>query len=645
MCGIAGFFDRRRPYNRDRLVEVTTAMTESLAHRGPDGQDIWVDPEAGIGFGHRRLAIVDLSPTGKQPMRSASGRYVATYNGEIYNYLELRAELEQAGTSWRGTSDTEVMLAGFEHWGVQSTLARMVGMFAIALWDTKTRDIWLIRDRLGVKPLYYTYSGNCLAFGSELKALRTIPDRRWTLNRSALAGYMRFGYVPAPATIYGEARKLPAGHYMRWQPGKTPTIESYWSARDVAMRGRAQWAHPADARESTDRLEALLKDAVAKRMIADVPLGAFLSGGIDSSLVVALMQAQSAKPVRSFTIGFSESGYDEARHAKAVAAHLGTDHTELYVEPRDALNLIPNLSRWYDEPFSDSSQIPTYLVSEMTRRHVTVALSGDGGDEHFAGYNRYVWAAELWRRIVRTPGPIRALGAAALGAMPRGAFDLAARFLPQRYRPARPAEKAAKLAEILRMTSGDAIYRRLVSQWQEPDAIVCDAHEPNTPLTDATLLSDMPDFVARMQLVDTLTYLPDDILTKVDRATMAVGLEGRAPLLDHRVVEYAWTLPLSLKLRGGEGKWILREILARYVPRNLFERPKMGFGVPIDSWLRGPLRDWADDLLDPKAIAADGLLDPTPIAEAWELHRSGKRDMHYPLWTILMFRDWQRAWG
>jgi asparagine synthase (glutamine-hydrolysing) len=645
MCGIAGLIDRRRPHTSDRLAEITTAMIASLAHRGPDGQDIWVDPEAGVGFGHRRLAIVDLSPTGRQPMRSSGGRYVATYNGEIYNYLELRAELEQAGARWRGTSDTEVMLAGFEHWGVAPTLARMVGMFAIALWDTKTRDVWLIRDRLGVKPLYYAHSGESLAFGSELKALRTLPERNWTLDRDALAGYMRFGYVPAPASIYAEARKLPAGHFMHWRPGAAPSIEPYWSARDAAVRGHAQWSQPVDARESTDRLEALLKDAVAKRMIADVPLGAFLSGGIDSSLVVALMQVQSSKPVRSFTIGFSEDGYDEARHAKAVAAHLGTDHTELYVEPRHALDLVPRLSHWYDEPFSDSSQIPTYLVSEMTRRHVTVALSGDGGDEHFAGYNRYVWAQELWRRIARTPAPLRAFGAAALGAVPRGIFDFTADLLPQRYRPARPAEKAAKLAEILRMKSGDAIYRRLVSQWHEPDALVRSGQEPDGPIWDATLADDMPDFVARMQLVDTLTYLPDDILTKVDRATMAVGLEGRGPLLDHRVVEYAWTLPLSLKLRGGEGKWILREVLARYVPRALFERPKMGFGVPIDSWLRGPLRDWAEDLLDPKAIAADGLLDPAPIAEAWRLHSTGRRDMHYPLWTILMFRDWQRAWG
>ena len=403
------------------------------------------------------------------------------------------------------------------------------------------------------------------------------------------------------------------------------------------MQGRAQWNAPRDEAATLDDLEALLKDAVAKRMVSDVPLGAFLSGGIDSSLVVALMQAQSARPVKTFTIGFGEEGYDEAAHAKAVAAHLGTEHTELYVEPRHALEIVPKLADMYDEPFADSSQIPTFLVSEMTRRHVTVALSGDGGDELFAGYNRYVWAEKLWSWIARIPRPLRRAAAAASERVPRGLSGL----LPV----VRPHEKLAKLAEILRLDGIDPVYRRLVSQWPDPAAIMRSGREPQSPLFDPTLVHDMPDPVARMQLIDTLTYLPDDILAKVDRATMATGLEGREPLLDRRLLEFAWTLSPAFKLRGGSGKWPLRRILERYVPRALFERPKMGFGVPIDAWLRGPLRDWAEDLLDPRTLAADGIFEPAPIRKAWADHLAGTREMHYPLWVVLMFQAWKRRWA
>jgi asparagine synthase (glutamine-hydrolysing) len=637
MCGIAGLLDRRRRLSPDALTRTVRAMTDAIAHRGPDGDGIWTDAEAGIAFGHRRLAIIDLSPLGAQPMESADGRFVITYNGEIYNFAELRADLVASGVRFRGGSDTEVVLEGFVRWGIEATIARCVGMFAVALWDRRTRTLRLIRDRLGVKPLYFAHYDTRLLFGSELKALRAVDEWQPTLDRDALSGYARHGYVGAPHTIYKQAKKLPPGHILEWAEGAEPSIVPYWSARDEARRGRAQWGKPLDETATLDRLEALLKDAVAKRMVSDVPLGAFLSGGIDSSLVVALMQAQSARPVKTFTIGFGEAGYDEAAHAKAVAAHLGTEHTELYVEPRHALEIVPKLADMYDEPFADSSQIPTFLVSEMTRAHVTVALSGDGGDELFAGYNRYVWAETLWSWISRVPGPLRHAAAAAAECVPGGL----ARLLPV----VRPREKLAKLAEILRLDGIDAVYRRLVSQWPDPAALVRGGREPHGPLFDAGLARDFPEPVARMQLIDTLTYLPDDILAKVDRATMAVGLEGREPLLDHRLLEFAWTLPPSVKLRDGEGKWPLRRVLERYVPSALFERPKMGFGVPIDSWLRGPLRDWAEDLLDEKSLAADGLFDPAPVRAAWAAHMSGAREMHYPLWTILMFQAWKRRWA
>lgn len=644
MCGIAGLLDRKTRLGANALEAATRTAIDAIANRGPDGSGVWIDPAQGVGLGHRRLAIIDLSPKGAQPMHSGDARYVITYNGEVFNYLELRAELEAQGVRFRGDSDTEVMLEGFCRWGVIETVSRLIGMFALALWDRQTRTLWLVRDRLGVKPLYYAHADGRLLFGSELKALRACPDWRPQIDIDALAAYMRHGYVPAPRTIYREARKLGAGEILEWRADAAPRTHVYWSAREKAIAGRAAWGAAPDPQEAVERLDTLLRDAVKRRMIADVPLGAFLSGGIDSSTVVAMMQAQSARPVKTFSIGFDEEGYDEARHAKAVAAHLSTDHSELYVTSAHALDVVPRLAEMYDEPFADSSQIPTFLVAEATRRHVTVALSGDGGDENFAGYNRYQLGESIWRRLGAVPGPLRRMAAAALEAPGAAVFDAVNSLLPRGRRVSRPAEKAAKLAEVLRLRDFDAVYRRLVSQWPDPAALVLQGREPHGPLWDDTLAADMPETVARMQLLDTITYLPDDILTKVDRATMAVALEGRVPLLDHRVVEFAWTLPPELKIRGGESKWILRRVLEKYVPRALFERPKMGFGVPIDAWLRGPLRDWAEDLLDPKQIAADGLLDPAPIAAAWSAHLSGARDLHYPLWVVLMLRAWQRRW-
>jgi len=645
MCGIAGILDRRQRLTQSALAAAVKAMTGAIAHRGPDGDGVWTDAESGIGLGQRRLAIIDLSAAGAQPMASACGRYVAVYNGEIYNYAELRADLEKAGVAFRGHSDTEVVLEGFVRWGVEATIARCIGMFAWALWDRKTRVFRLIRDRLGVKPLYYAFDGSRLLFGSELKALRAAPDWRPTIDRTALAAYARRGYVPAPQTIYAEAKKLPPGQILEWREGAAPILSEYWSARDAARRGRAAWGTAIDERETLQRLEALLEDAVEKRLVSDVPLGAFLSGGIDSSLVVALMQKRSTAKAKTFTIGFDETGYDEAKHAKAVAAHLGTDHTELYVTPEHALGVVPRLADMYDEPFADSSQIPTFLVAEMTRKHVTVALSGDGGDELFAGYNRYIWAEKLWSHLAPIPAPLRGLAASILGGVPAGAANFLAGLMPRNQRPVRPQEKLAKFAEILRLDGIDAVYRRLISQWPEPAKLVAGATDELGPLADPALAAEMPEPVARMQLIDSLTYLPDDILAKVDRATMATSLEGREPLLDHRLFEFAWTLPPSLKLRQGVGKWPLREILKRHVPAELFERPKMGFGVPIDSWLRGPLRDWAEDLLDAKRLAEDGLFEPAPVRAAWAQHLAGTRENHYPLWTILMAQAWKRRWA
>ncbi len=643
MCGISGILDRRQRYGTQELAAHLRRMNKTIAHRGPDGDGIWTDTVAGIALGHRRLAIVDLSPTGVQPMHSADGRWVVTYNGEIFNFGDLRTELARAGVQFRGTSDTEVMLEGFARWGVRETLMRLVGMFAIALWDRKERTLWLVRDRLGVKPLYYACDGTRLVFGSELKALRAAPGFAPSIDRDALVAYFRHANVPGAATIYRESRKLLPGTLLVWREGSEPSTEIYWSARTAAERGRAHWNAPVDRDGAVETLDALLRDAVARRMVADVPLGAFLSGGIDSSTVVALMQAQSSRPVRTFTIGYDRTDYDEARHAAAVAAHLGTDHTELRVDPSLARDVIPLLPEMYDEPFADASQIPTYLVARMTRAHVTVALSGDGGDEVFAGYNRHVWASRL-ERLVRLPHGLRRFAACALRTAPAGILEALLLPIPAARRPVRPAEKAAKLAALLEADDAQALYRELVSQWPDPAGLVPGAHEGLGPADDPGIAESIPEFGPRMQLLDTLGYLPDDVLTKVDRATMAVALEARNPFLDHRVVEHAWTLPPEFKVRDGAGKWILREVLSRYVPRSLFERPKMGFAVPVGEWLRGPLREWAEDLLAPAAIAADGILDPAPVARAWRAHLDGA-DRTYRLWTVLMFRAWQKRWA
>jgi asparagine synthase (glutamine-hydrolysing) len=645
MCGIAGLFDRTRALDDAGLQRAVRGMCDAIAHRGPDGEGFWTRADQGVALGHRRLAIVDLTATGFQPMASADGRWTIAFNGEFFNHNDLRTALRRDGVALRGTSDTEAFLETLARSGLEAALDRVVGMFAIALWDARDKRLLLVRDRLGVKPLYYSWDGRRLAFASELKALRTLPDRSWSLDDAAFGSYLRHGYVPAPASIYREARKLPPGSILEIRAEGEPVLSTYWDFRAAAVAGRARWDRPIIASEEIERLDRLLRDSVRIRMEADVPLGAFLSGGIDSSVVVALMQAQSAKPVRTFTIGFRERGYDEAQHAAQVARHLGTDHTEHYLEAEDAIALIPGLSHTWDEPFADPSQIPTALVSAMARRHVTVALSGDGGDETFAGYNRYAWIDNLTRFDGALGRVARRTAAGAIRCLSPEAWDGLARLLPEGRVPQRIGEKLHKTAALMALTDADDIYRRLVSQWPDPSRIAPRAGELRGTLWDTTFRDDFPEASARAQALDTLTYLPDDILAKVDRATMSVGLEGREPLLDHRVVEYAWTLPPSFKMADGRGKYPLRAVLERYVPRSLYDRPKMGFAIPIDAWLRGRLRDWAEALLTPTALAVGGMLDPAPIRALWAEHLSGRKNHQYALWVILMWQDWRARWS
>ena len=650
MCGFSGFLEAT-PQTRDSLLHVAVCMTKTLVHRGPDHGDVWVDSEAGIALGHRRLSILDLSPQGHQPMISNSGRYVIAFNGEIYNHRKLRKELEKenAAPAWKGHSDTEVMLAAFDMWGVEDSLPRLNGMFAFGLWDRQEHILHLSRDRFGEKPLYYGWMGDAFLFGSELKALKAHPAWRGEVDRGALALFMRHNYIPAPYSIYHGIFKLLPSHLLslpwRGRRRELPQPRPYWSAREVVEEGVR---HPFAGNdvEAIESLNGLLRDAVAMRMEADVPLGAFLSGGIDSSTVVALMQAQSVRPVRTFSIGFHEAGYNEAEHAKLVARHLGTEHTEFYVTPEEAMAVIPRLPSLYDEPFADSSQIPTFLVSKMTRCHVTVALSGDAGDELFGGYNRYSWGREIWNKIGWMPKPARAAMASGITVIPPQGWDklleMIGPVLPRRLRATVPGDKLHKLAGILACLSPEEMYRGLVSHWL-PESVVLGASEPPTALTDHAQWADVSNFTQSMMFFDLVSYLPDDILVKVDRASMGVSLEARVPLLDHRVVEFAWRLPLTMKIRDGQDKWILRQVLYKYVPKDLIERPKMGFGVPIDAWLRGPLRDWSENLLDEARLKREGFFEAEPIRVKWREHLSGRRNWAYHLWDVLMYQAWLEA--
>ena len=641
MCGIAGFFaPSSMPAD---AAEVARAMGDALRHRGPDDSGEWLDPGAGIALAHRRLSIVDLSAAGHQPMHSADGRWVLVYNGEIYNHGALRDQLQAAGRAppWRGHSDTETVLAAISAWGLDDALQRMVGMFALALWDRHERTLTLARDRLGEKPLYYGAPGGVLLFGSELAALRAHPSFNAAIDPGALSLLLRYGYVPSPWSIHSGVRKLPAGTSLTLRQASDAANEprAYWSVQEMALAGARQPLQLDDA-AAVAELDRLLRQAIEGQRMADVPLGAFLSGGIDSTTIVALMQALSSQPVRTFTIGFADGAHDESPHARAVAAHLGTRHTELIVSPQQARDMIPRLAAVYGEPFADASQIPTLLVSELARREVTVSLSGDGGDELFAGYERYHWA----QRMAAVPRVARRLAGAALGAMPPRAWSALlapiAPLLPRALREGDRADRLAKLAAVLGSPSDDALYDQMISFWPRHGAPVHGAGEPPTVFDAAP---PALAFARRMMLLDLRSYLPDDILVKVDRAAMAASLETRVPLLDHRVVEFALRLPLHQLWRGGERKWLLRRVLDRYVPAALVDRPKMGFGIPIHDWLRGPLRDWSEWLLDETRLRASGLLDPPPIRKLWAEHVQGRNDWGYRLWPVLMFQAWREG--
>ena len=644
MCGIAGVW--QPGVSRDDWYDLLRAMGDTLVHRGPDDWGIWSDPAAGIGLTSRRLAIIDLSAGGHQPMESSSRRFIAAYNGELYNFQELRRDLERMGHAFRGHSDTEVLLTAVDQWGVEAALRRFNGMFAFALWDRESRRLHLARDRIGEKPLYYGWAGRAFVFASELKAVKLHPDFSAEVDRNVVALFLRYGFVPAPYSIYRGVSKLLPGTILTVDshaPGAGRRIAPivYWSAKEAAERGVRE-PFSGGEQDAADRLDELLRDAVGRRMVADVPLGAFLSGGIDSSTVVAQMQAQASRPVKTFTIGFPEGAYSEAACAKAVAEHLGTEHTDLYVSPAQAMAVIPRLPTLYDEPFADSSQIPTFLVAELARRDVTVILSGDGGDELFGGYNRYFLGRKLWRAIGWMPTSVRtSLGAGITLFSPRiwSAVLRGVRGVPE---VRHPGDQVHKLAEILDAADPDVMYARVVSHWREPTAIVNGSVELSTLLMDRAQWARLDDFTARMMYFDLVSYLPDDILVKLDRASMGVSLEARVPMLDHRIVEFAWQLPLAMKIRGGQGKYILRQVLDRYVPRRLIDRPKTGFGIPIDSWLRGSLRDWAESLLHEEQLRKDGFLRPEPIREKWKEHLSGRRNWQHLLWDVLMFQAWRQ---
>jgi len=644
MCGFTGIWQAPNSAT-ETLRNQVEAMSARLQHRGPDDSGHWIDAREGLALGHRRLAIQDLSPAGRQPMCLGSGRYVLVYNGEIYNAPALRIELEEGGNApiWKGHSDTEVLLATVEAWGLETAVSRFNGMFAFAIWDRQERTLHLVRDRLGIKPLYFGFSRGTFLFGSELKALQAHQDFDAKIDRDALALFFRHNDIPAPHTIFHGIRKLHPGTILTLSGSDAePQFNTYWDAWQVAETGSIS-RFAGSYTEAVEELESLLHDAVGIRLLSDVPLGAFLSGGIDSSTVVALMQTQCERPVRSFSIGFSEIGYNEAQHAKAVAKHLGTDHSELYVTPQQAQAVIPKLPTIYDEPFADSSQIPTFLVSQLARGNVTVSLSGDGGDELFSGYNRYIWGARTWCNIARIPTALRSLAGSMLTLLSEKQwntiYSYGERMVPARFQMQSPGRNMHRLATLLNVTNERELYRGLVTHWEQPDKLVLGSREPLSRLTQSRQ-PNLPSFTEWMMAQDQVTYLPEDILTKVDRASMAVSLEARVPLLDHRVVEFAWSLPLEWKLQGVTGKRILRDVLYRHVPQGLIERPKMGFGVPIDSWLRGPLRDWAETLLNASRIKQEGYLNPKLIRKKWQEHLSGQSNCQYLIWDVLMFQSW-----
>ncbi len=642
MCGFTGFYSLKNSRTRAEMHVVGKRMTQSLVHRGPDSGDIWQDPDCPLLLGHRRLAILDLSPEGHQPMTSPSGRYVIVFNGEIYNHLEIRDALVDSDVIFRGRSDTETLLAAIDHWGLNLTLQKLRGMFAFALWDRKERTLDFVRDRFGKKPLYIGWAGKNLVFGSELKALRQHPDFNASIDKQAMALYLRYSCVPAPHSIYEQIWQIPPGHRLRFVANQMDAninlrvlMHPYWSAKDVVKDAKT---HAVEGNEDAivDGFEELLSRSIKDRMISDVPLGAFLSGGIDSSCVVALMQKISDTPVHSFTIGFEDAAYNEAEYAAKIAAHLGTKHHEHICTSQDARDIIPALPDMYDEPFADQSAIPTYLVSKFAREHVSVALSGDGGDEMLGGYSRHMSGPKIYGLMRPLPSFVRGFLAKSITRVSVDQW--------QALRKNKPlfGRHMHKAASILSLDAREDIYTRLTSAWEGelPTRQFADSRFGGDALP---LLSGL-SFAEQIMLWDTLSYLPNDILTKVDRASMAVSLEARAPLLDTRICDYVWRLPMEYKIRHGKGKWLLREVLKRHLPAALFERPKQGFNIPTGEWIKGPLKDWAEDLLDPQAMKTQGLLDATQIRRVWDEHLKGQGNHSEALWGVLMFQAWHQRW-
>jgi asparagine synthase (glutamine-hydrolysing) len=640
MCGITGLWCAGS-VAESNVRQWIERMTATLVHRGPDATGICFDGETGVGFGHRRLSVLDLSERGGQPMRSHSGRHWITYNGEVYNAPEIRADLKRQGLriDWRGHSDTEVVLEAVEALGLRKALEEFRGMFAFALWDRETKRLSLVRDRLGIKPLLYVTGSFGIAFGSELQALCAFPPFQPRLNRSALASFLRYGVVPDSECIVERVRKVKPGTIVQFDGAQSMGTEDlFWNAARLASKGLAE-PFQGGREEAIEELDRLIQRSVGLRMRSDVPFGAFLSGGIDSSTVVAMMQQVASKPVKTFCIGNTLPGYDESSHAEAVAAHLRCEHHTLIVDPSEMLAVVPEVARHWDEPFADSSQIPTFLVSQLARTQVTVSLSGDGGDELFAGYNRHAWAPRLWELANRLPKSAKK-ALAALRLVGIDDWDRAFRAVGLDHAVRLPGDKLHKVAALAEVDTPHAFYERLRSHWPDPAQVMAGARDSEAPRVADHF--DAP-FAEQMMFYDLVQYLPDDILTKVDRASMAVSLEARVPLLDHEVVEFAWRLPLAWKIRYGTQKWILRKVLARHVPPNLFERPKTGFGVPVGQWLRGPLEDWAADLLDENALQAEGIFAPSVVTKTWNAHQAGHGNHEHQLWAILMFQSWWSA--
>jgi len=651
MCGIAGYLTFNPSLGNRELVSISAKMTNALEHRGPDDEGIWTDEATGVALGHRRLSIIDLSPSGHQPMLSSDMRYVIVLNGEIYNYLDLRKQLIAGGLTFQGSSDTEVAVNAIQYWGLEGALPRLTGMFALGVWDREQRILSLARDRLGEKPLYFGWLNSGFVFASELKAIVSHPDWRAEVNRDALAMLLKYSYVPAPYCIYQGINKLQPGMILQLSFPIKPEgmrIQTYWSLEQVVSSAISGGRALEDKVQVVDQLETLLKSTIKDKMISDVPLGAFLSGGIDSSAVVALMQSQSSTPIKTFSIGFHERDYNEAEHAKEVASYLATDHTELYISSDEARAVIPSLPLIYDEPFADSSQIPTCLISALAKKSVTVALSGDGGDELFGGYTRYLVGTQLWNKVRACPAPVRKLASTLIMTLPPHLIDQLYHplhtLLPDRYRYRQMGSKMHKLAAILHDGHPDLIYSSLTTLWENPEQVVIGAKHYAITDQKKSMWDQIEHFSEKMMYADTVSYLPDDILTKVDRASMAVSLEVRVPFLDHRIVEFIWNQSPDLKLANGQGKYLLREVLYRHVPKTMLDRPKMGFGVPIEQWLRGPLRTWAENLLSYDRLKREGYFNPDPIRQKWEEHLSMKNSWHYQLWPVLMFQAWHENW-